>query len=209
MTFSKRLWTTVALTVALGSTACGRADLGRSPSQVVIDTLDGASGAKPGDFGGTVASDVITNVKRSVNGQQIDVPTIFNDFGRVKMRLVLRDQGTPGSTAIPSALNGITFTRYRVAYVRTDGRNTEGVDVPYGFDSGLTVTVPPTGDATATFELVRHVAKQEAPLATLATNSAIISTIAQVSFYGKDLAGNEVVATGSIGVLFGNFGDPQ
>ena len=28
------------------------------------------------------------------------------------------------------------MTRYRVEFRRTDGRNTPGVDVPYGFDGG-------------------------------------------------------------------------
>jgi hypothetical protein len=37
----------------------------------------------------------------------------------------------------------------------------------------------------------------------------MISTIADVTFYGRDQAGNDVSATGSIGIDFGNFGDPQ
>jgi len=50
---------------------------------------------------------------------------------------------------------------------------------------------------------------KEAPLRALATNPDIISTIADVTFYGHDQAGNDVSATGSITVDFGNFGDPQ
>jgi len=183
--------------------------MGRSPSLVVIDRLEAASGARPGDFGGTLDSDVITNVQRTVNGQQVTVPTIFNDLGRASMRVLLRDLGSSGSPAVPTGVNAVTFTRYRVEFERSDGRNTPGVDVPYGFDSSFTVTVPESGTATVGFELVRHVAKQEAPLATLVSNANIISTIAKVTFYGRDLAGNDVVATGSIGVFFGNFGDPQ
>jgi len=30
-----------------------------------------------------------------------------------------------------------------------------------------------------------------------------------VTFYGHDQAGNDISATGSIGVEFGNFGDPE
>jgi hypothetical protein len=56
---------------------------------------------------------------------------------------------------------------------------------------------------------VRHVAKAEAPLKALSTSNLIISTIAEVTFYGKDLAGNDVVAAGSIGISFGNFADPD
>jgi hypothetical protein len=197
------------LAASFGASACGRTDMGRSPSLVVIDRLEAASGARPGEFGGTLDSDVITNVQRTVNGQQQTVATIFNDLGRASMRVLLRDQGGPGSPAVPTGVNAVTFTRYRVEFERSDGRNTQGVDVPYAFDSSFTVTVPESGTATVAFELVRHVAKQEAPLATLVSNANIISTIAKVTFYGRDLAGNDVVATGSIGVFFGNFGDPQ
>ena len=73
----------------------------------------------------------------------------------------------------------------------------------------MTVTVPTGGEATAHFELVRIIAKQEAPLRALQANGVLITTIAEVSFYGRDQAGNEVTAVGSIGVTFGNFGDPE
>jgi len=95
-----------------------------------------------------------------------------------------------------------------VVYRRTDGHNTPGVDVPYPFDAAVTVTVGANG-ASSGFQLVRNAAKQEAPLRALATNPDIISTIADVTFYGHDQAGNDVSATGSITVDFGNFGDPQ
>jgi len=201
--------TTMVLVTALASAACGRTDLGRSPSQVVIDSMEGASGAKPGDFSGFVQSDVVTMVKQTVGSETVNVPTIFNDTGRAKFRLILRDAGSTQSPTTPTAVNAVTFNTYQVRYIRTDGRNQQGVDVPYGFTSQFTVTVPAGGEATAPFELVRHTAKMEAPLAALTNNPTIISTIAEVTFYGKDLAGNEVVATGSIGVSFGNFGDPQ
>ena len=35
----------------------------------------------------------------------------------------------------------------------------------------------------------------------------IITTIAEVTFYGQDLVGNDIQATGSIQVDFGNFAD--
>ena len=40
-------------------------------------------------------------------------------------------------------INAITLTRYRVDFRRTDGRNTPGVDVPYGFDGGLGISDQP------------------------------------------------------------------
>jgi hypothetical protein len=54
---------------------------------------------------------------------------------------------------------------------------------------------------------VRHQAKQEAPLAALATNPIIITTIAKVTFYGHDQTGRSASVTGNIEVAFGNFAD--
>jgi hypothetical protein len=54
---------------------------------------------------------------------------------------------------------------------------------------------------------VRHVAKKEAPLVQLVDNGQIITTIAEVTFYGQDLVGNDISVTGTIQIDFGNFGD--
>jgi hypothetical protein len=194
----------VCLSVTL-LTGCGEvARSGRSPSQAVITALEGASGAENGELSGTLRSDVITVVD-----QETGRTSIFDDPGSVTMRLILKDPGVPGSPSTPSALNAVTFNRYRVTYRRADGRNTPGVDVPYPLESAVTFTVPEGGEATAGFTLVRHTAKMEAPLAALTSSSVIISTLADVTFYGRDQAGNEVSVTGTIGIFFGNFGDPE
>lgn len=195
--------TAVAAAALLASMSVGCGELvrqGRSPVQLVINSLTAASGAEPEDFGTTLRSDVVTVVE--------DVPTVFNDVGEVTMTLILKDPGNFG-TAAPTALNRVTINRYRVAYRRTDGRATPGVDVPFPFDSAITVTVPEDGSVTAGFQLVRHSAKQEQPLAALALNPDVISTIAEVTFFGHDQAGNEISVSGNIGVDFGNFGDPD
>ena len=187
---------------ALGAAGCGEfVRESRSPSQLVIVSFEGASGAEPEEFGNTVHSDVVTVVD--------DVPTIFNDLGQVTFRLMLRDQGIPGVAATPSPVNEVTINRYRVQYRRSDGRNAGGVDVPHAFDSAVTITIPADGTASAGFDIVRHVAKTEAPLATLRSGETFINTIAEVTFYGRDQAGNELSVSGSIGITFGNFGDPE
>jgi hypothetical protein len=183
---------------------CGVYEQGPSSSVVVIRSLQAASGAKPDELGGTLRSDVITMVKRN----NVDVPTVFNDNGRVSMAIVLKDEGAPGVTNVPRPLNSVTFTHYRVVYRRTDGRSVQGVDVPYAFDSGLTFSVSPEGAAQAAFEIVRHTAKEEAPLKALQVSGEIINTVTDVTFYGRDLGGKSVTVTGSIGINFGDFGDP-
>ena len=202
----KAVWgsATRVLAVALlaGATAsCGdMAREGTASSYLIISALEGASGAEPGTFGGTVASDVITIVD--------DAPTIFSDLGRVRFRLGMKDAGSATDPLSPTTNNFITVNRYRVRYIRADGRNTPGVDVPYPFDGAFTATVG-SGDVTVSFELVRHIAKQEAPLAALMRNATIISTIAEVTFFGRDQTGREVSIVGQITVDFGNFGDPN
>jgi hypothetical protein len=206
---TKLIGAMAALTTAL-TAGCGEvARNGRAPAMAVIQVIEAASGAEPDEFGTLLNSDVLTLVTVTIDGDEVRVPTIYSDNGRVTMRLQLRDPGIPGVPSAPSTMNDVTFTRYRVTYRRADGRNTPGVDVPYPFDSGIAFTVPADGTATAGFVVVRHTAKEEAPLGSLVTSRTIISTIAEVTFFGHDQAGNEVIATGNIGVFFGNFGDPD
>jgi len=194
-----RLVAVLALTLL--SASCGDVTRqGAGSSYLIINALEAASGADPTKFGGTLNSDVITVVK--------DVATIFNDLGRVRLSLAMKDAGGTNSPTSPTTNNFITVNRYRVRFVRADGRNIPGVDVPYGFDGAFTGTVG-TGELTAGFELVRHIAKVEAPLGALAGNLLIISTIAEITFYGSDQTGREVSVTGQIFVSFGNFGDPD
>ena len=188
-------------TVCLAGAAAGCGDVvrqDRSPVSLVIESLTGASGASGnvGTFSGTLQSDVLTIVD--------DSPTIFSDSGQVTMRFVMKDILTT-----PSAVNAVTINRYRVTFRRSDGRNTPGVDVPFPFDSAVTFTIAPGGAVTQAFELIRHVAKMEAPLAALQSSPVIISTVADITFFGHDLAGNELSASGSLGIQFGNFADPN
>jgi hypothetical protein len=169
-------------------TACG--DLtrqGTASSYLIINSLQASSGS--GTPSTTLQSDVLS-----------DDGTIFSDSGVVELQLAMKD--TTSGTG-PTTANFITISRYRVRFSRADGRNTPGVDVPFGFDGAVTATV--SGTTTIPFELVRHVAKLEAPLAALARNLVIISTIAEITFYGNDQTGREVSVTGQLLVSFGNF----
>jgi hypothetical protein len=165
----------------------------RTSGILVIDALEAASGGQETPtFTGTLQSDVLTG-------------GVFNDVGRVTLRVISKDLAHPIRPT-----NTVTITRYLVTFRRTDGRNTPGVDVPHPFDSAVTFTVGSASAGTSMgFELIRHVAKLEAPLLALRTNPVIISTVADVTFFGRDQAGRETSTTGSIGVQFGNFADPD
>jgi hypothetical protein len=187
-----------AVSVMAGSASCGKLTRqGQASSYLIINSLEAASGATPSAFGATLSSDVRTVVN--------NVSTFFADPGQVQFALGLKDPGSATLPTSPTQANWITVDRYHVAYIRSDGHNVEGVDVPYAFDGAVTVTV--SGPTTVGFVLVRNQAKQEAPLQTLTNNGLLISTLAQVTFYGHDQTGREVSTMGQIGVTFGNFGD--
>ena len=200
-----------AMVLALAGAACGDLNKnGRAPSYLIIEDLAAASGADPGTFSNTLASDVVTNVRMTVGSEEVLQPTTYEDIGEVRLRMALKDQGTANAVTAPTATNTITVTRYRVEFTRSDGRKTPGVDVPYAFDGAATGSIGDSG-GTLSFVLVRAQAKLEAPLRALrgAGGAVVISTIANVTFYGKDQNGNEVSVTGSMSVNFADWGDPS
>jgi hypothetical protein len=192
---------TLSLLAALASSTLGCSSTvreGRSPAYLIIESLAAAPGNEPDKTSSELSSDVTT------------LGTVFEDLGSATFSLALKDVGAPGSTPTPTSNNFVTVNRYHVTFRRSDGRNTPGVDVPYAFDGAGTVTV---GDKSATlgFVLVRTQAKMESPLRNLQGGGAaqVISTIADITFYGRDQVGNEVAVTGSISVNFADWADPE
>lgn len=210
----------LAASVASVTDGCTKASLvGTSSVKVIVDSLVGADGATPERLQGTVPSDVLTFVTDASGNR---VATVFADPGQATLSLALKDPGTPASPTAPTTANFVTLTRYRVEYLRTDGRNRPGIDVPYPFDGAVTVTVG-GAPVQAGFTLVRAQAKQEGPLMALAgvapctpetagsvpCGAGVISTIARVTFYGADETGRLVSVIGQIGIDFADWGDPQ
>ena len=172
---------------------------GTSPSYLIVQLIEAAPGSDPSKFANPLLSDVVTVVD--------DVPTFFNDLARVTFALGLKDPGPSSSPVEPTQKNWLTVDRYHVRFVRADGHNIEGVDVPYAFDGGMAVTV--SDDVTVAFQVVRHQAKLEAPLKALATNGLILSTIAEITVYGHDQTGRAVSTTANLSVNFGDFADSK
>jgi hypothetical protein len=198
----------VAALVAATSSCGDVIRQGRSPVYLVISALQAAQGNKTSQFGNGLSSDVLTLVVTPAPCTTTSpCPVVFGDVGQVVLRMSLKDIGIGSSAAVPTTNNEVTITRYHVSYRRADGRNTPGVDVPYAFDGAMAGTVPATGTLTMGFTLVRNTAKQESPLVQLISSPNIISTFADVTFYGHDQVGNQISASGSIDVAFANFGD--
>jgi hypothetical protein len=149
-----------------------------------------------GDDGDDLQSDVCSN--------PIGLTcTVFNDDGIVTISATLKDPSSLG----PTFFNDVTFTTYRVTYVRADGRNTPGEDVPFPFDGAANFTVVVGGEVTRSFLVVRHQAKLESPLKNLAFGggAVVLSVIAEIEFFGTDGAGREISAKGFLNISFADF----
>lgn len=181
---------------------------GSSPVFLVIDLLQGIrGGAAAGAPSNTLFSDVITNVASPPPCSTSNLcPTIFADTGTVTLRAPLKDTGATAALA-PTTNNEVTINRIHIEFTRADGRSTQGVDIPYAFDTAVTGTILAGGTLSLGFELVRHVAKEESPLVQLKTSANFISSIAKITIYGVDRVGNQIQVTGSLQIEFGNFGD--
>jgi hypothetical protein len=188
------------LALGLASASCGTVREGTGTSFLIVDAIEFSEIGDSQSFIANAISDVETVVD--------EVPTTFNDLARVTFRLGLKDPGPAGNPNGPTQNQWITINRYHVRYFRADGRNVQGVDVPYEFDGAFTVTVGSTNPQPV-FTYVRHAAKNEAPLRALKTNGIIMTLIVEFTFYGQDQSGHEVSATARTSVEVGNFGDPE
>jgi hypothetical protein len=109
-------------------------------------------------------------------------------------------------------VNDVIVQRYEVRYVRSDGRNVEGVDVPYKITGGLSTLVYLKSNTLtqAAIVVVRHTAKEEAPIITLLRNGneELINVTAAITVWGQTTSGDTVTATGYLPITFGDFGEP-
>jgi hypothetical protein len=81
----------------------------------------------------------------------------------------------------------ITIERYEVRYFRSDGRNQEGVDVPYRITGNVAQEIIGANAATLVIEVVRRQAKLEPPLANLKVGGGpfIVTMFAEVTLHAR------------------------
>lgn len=151
-----------------------------------------------------------------------DVSQWINDDAVVTISLFRKNPSVTNS----SPLEDVRLETYQVRYLRSDGRNVEGVDVPNritGALNSILIHAPSgTGEAEAdvVINVVRHVAKREAPLINLigvlptATRSislpgqGIITTVAEITIFARQVTTREPLqATGRFQVTFADFAD--
>jgi hypothetical protein len=106
-----------------------------------------------------------------------------------------------------SYYSDIYVTHYVVTYSRSDGKNQEGIDIPYSFDGSLSARVQIGSPAEVFFVVVRAVSKLEPPLINLTAGrgEGELKVTARIDFYGNDTPGNKVKATGYLTIFFANY----
>jgi hypothetical protein len=127
----------------------------------------------------------------------------------VSITLSSRDKN-PISGADTGRLGDIFLERYEVQYFRSDGRATEGVDVPYRISGNMAARIENQTAATVTIELVRRQAKVEPPLSSLAGGGGpfVLTMFAQVTVHGRTISGQTTnAAVGRVQVDFADFRD--
>ncbi len=167
----------------------------QSGSKLILSKLTGKD--LEGEESTIAFSDVITN------------GSIINDNATAYLRAVSLNPGQEGGTFYQD----IIVDQIDVEFFRTDGRNTEGMDVPYKFVQPINFKLTlGEKEVAIPFVLIRHVAKLEPPLVELRNLGAdkILQLVAKVTVHGKDVAGYRVQpAVGYITVWCANFADKE
>ena len=108
-------------------------------------------------------------------------------------------------------MNDLVVERYEVHYIRSDGRNVEGVDVPYAITGNIAQEVINSQDAELFVEVVRRQAKLEPPLLNLQTfngGSLVVTMFADITLHARTTTGTVVnPVSGRLQIDFANFGD--
>lgn len=168
------------------------------------------------------APDYVTDNAATVNliiasingGAQLDSDVRNGEFStfvcedEVEVAVAVRNKN-PNAPA-PSVPSAVLINSYEVRYFRTDGRGTEGVDVPYRITGNLTFAVDVANSGTSEFplEVVRRQAKVEPPLSSI-NQAALLTVMAEVTLYGETVSGQKVSASGRLQIDFADYGDAE
>jgi hypothetical protein len=174
------------------------AEENQAPVVIRIAFIEGQSG---GGAGGGSGAGTALNSDVSVRD------SIFNDNAVVTVVNFPKNQV---DNLVPGRLNDVILERYEVRYVRSDGRDQEGVDVPFRITGPLSALVPINGEVDLPIVIVRHQAKSEPPLRNLRDNlgGAIVLTVsARITIHGRTVSGKAVMTEGALLINFADFAD--
>ena len=104
----------------------------------------------------------------------------------------------------------IVIERYGVRYFRSDGRSTEGVDVPYAISGNVAQEVQGGSAAVLSLEVVRRQAKLEPPLRNLVNlgGGQVVTMFAEVTLHARSTVNQTTnTATARLQIDFADFKD--
>lgn len=146
---------------------------------------------------------------------------VVEDTATVTLQLTRKNISVGGTV-----LGDVYLSRYEVRYFRTDGRNIEGVDVPYRITGPLAQNIHPADQGTHStasvdIDVVRHQAKLEPPLsllrqfvvtdtgANVTSGAGVLTVIAEITIFGRQANGRALSATGQVQITFANYGGDE
>lgn len=132
--------------------------------------------------------------------------TIVADIVSATLEAKLKEPESIG--AGPSYRNRIFVHTYEVRYTYVDSLNMATTSVPATFQGRLSVGIDIGSSASIEFVIVRELAKAESPLSDIIVDpSRLLQVVAQITFYGEDIAGHPVQATGYLTIYFAEYTD--
>lgn len=188
----------LAAAMLMFATACHKlSEDNQSGSLLIIESIMGHTDS------GTTALFLQSDV------QDIDSTTkatyVTTDTASVTLNAALK---AVDSVTGASQYNNITLTGYKVSYLLPDGTGDPGVTVPATIEESLASVLITVGQSTTlTIPVVLDSAKLAAPLAALVGTTNTLQVNATIEFYGKDLAGHTVSATGNLPIFFADYLD--
>ena len=203
----------------LGVTALAVASFGCVPEWArdnetgIIMEIAGITGVAGGEGQGGTEGDILFS----------DVSAWINDDAVVTLNVYRKNPTVAGT----SALEHVRLESYQVRFLRSDGRNVEGLDVPHRITGALNAlrfhTPTETGEieVDAVINVVRHTAKREPPLINLIDSDltprtrgpflageGIITTTAEITVFARQVTTGEALqASGRFQVVFADFVD--
>lgn len=116
----------------------------------------------------------------------------------------------PNVASSPGFRGDMVIERYEVSYFRSDGRSTQGVDVPYSITGNVAFEIQAEGAEALNLEVVRRQAKIEPPLASLVGvgGGTIVTMFAEVTLHARMTTGEATnSATARLQIDFADFAD--
>jgi hypothetical protein len=147
-----------------------------------------------------------------VNGGRVLQSDVLIGGGICPDTVLVRVENKPKNPNITAIdwRGDIVVERYEVRYSRSDGRGTQGVDVPYFISGNLATEVVFLEASTVPVQVVRDQAKLEPPLIQLRDSGGqalIVTMFAEITLYGHTNVGEAVTAKGSLQIDFSDFAD--